>query len=604
MNHHLKKCTQYLNKLSRVKRQGTLNLAPDEGGSLIINPTEYDHAHTRLLIAKMIIVHEYSFRMVEHKWFNVLMRWMNSNYEWIGRKTIKNECMQIFEFEKDQLKKSLREADSISLTTDLWTSNQNIQYMCLVAHYTDVNWILQCRVLNFVELDPPHTGLVIANAVFDCLLEWKIEDKIMSITLDNASNNDGAITNLKAKLLARKNTKFDPSYFHVRCAAHIVNLVVNDGLQPIETLISNLRNTMKYFKKSPTRIYKFVEVCNNYSVKDGKGLSLDVKMRWSSTYKMLESCIDYKEAFGNYVEVDQKYQWKPTPSEWKLFGKLKPILGQMAGATIVFSGTAYPTANVFYPYIVNVKIVLREAQKSGDPYLMSMADAMLDKFDKYWEKNNLMVIATILDPRFKMRYITWCFGEIYPPYRCMKELVDINAELEDLYMKYSKLVDNGKGSAQSSCSSRDTCTSLASVVPTRFQSFLQSNSTEVSKSQLLIYLEEANVSIDDKTFDLLNYWKVNSNAHRFPLLAAMAKSFLAVPASSVSSEPTFSTGGRILDDYRSSLKPATVQALVCASSWIRASQNDNNTPILVEQDEDDDVESVDFPNSIGKQLVL
>ena len=212
---------------------------------------------------------------------------------------------------------------------------------------------------------------------------------------------------------------------------------------------------------------------------------------------------------------------------------------------------------------------------------MSMADAMLDKFDKYWEKNNLMVIATILDPRFKMRYITWCFGEIYPPYRCMKELDDINAELEDLYMKYSKLVDNGKGSAQSSCSSRDTCTSLASVVPTRFQSFLQSNSTEVSKSELLIYLEEAQVSIDDKTFDLLDYWKVNSNAHRFLVLAAMAKSFLAVPASSVSSESTFSTRDRILDDYRSSLKPATVQALVCASSRIRASQNDNNAPILV-----------------------
>ena len=291
---------------------------------------------------------------------------------------------------------------------------------------------------------------------------------------------------------------------------------------------------------------------------------------------------------------------------------------------------AYPTANVFYPYIVNVNIVLREAQKSRNPYLMSMADAMLDKFDKYWEeKNNLMVIATILDPIFKMRYITWCFGEIYPPYRCMKELEDIDGELEELYMKYNKLIDNGKGSAQSSSSSRNTCTSLTSVVPSGFQSFLQSNSTEVSKSELLIYLEEAHVSIDDKTFNLLDYWKVNSNAHRFLVLAAMAKSFLAVPASSVSSEPTFSTGGRILDDYRSSLKPATVQALVCASSWIRASQNDNNTPILAvcngspilfqfsmhffikfvcdlfldclflqEQDEDDDVESVDFPNSI------
>lgn len=64
-------------------------------------------------------------------------------------------------------------------------------------------------------------------------------------------------------------------------------------------------------------------------------------------------------------------------------------------------------------------------------------------------------------------------------------------------------------------------------------------------------------------------------------MSNMAKRFLAVPASSVSSESTFSTGGRILDDYRSSLKPETVQALVCASSWIRASQNDNSAPIPV-----------------------
>ena len=84
--------------------------------------------------------------------------------------------------------------------------------MCLVAHYIHANWILQRDVLNFVELDPPHTGLVIANVVFDCLDEWKVEDKVMPITLDNASNNDGAITNLKAKLIARKKTKFDPWY--------------------------------------------------------------------------------------------------------------------------------------------------------------------------------------------------------------------------------------------------------------------------------------------------------------------------------------------------------------------------------------------------------
>ena len=130
----------------------------------------------------------------------------------------------------------------------------------------------------------------------------------------------------------------------------------------------------------------------------------------------------------------------------------------MSGATIAFAGSTYPTANVFYPYIVNVKIVLTEAHNSKDTYLMSMADAMLGKFDKYWEeKNNLMVIATILDPRFKMRYITWCFGEIYHPCRCINELDEINKELEMLYKKYNKLlVDSGNDKAQCSAQVQGT----------------------------------------------------------------------------------------------------------------------------------------------------
>jgi hypothetical protein len=88
---------------------------------------------------------------------------------------------------------------------------------------------------------------------------------------------------------------------------------------------------------------------------------------------------------------------------------------------------------------------------------------------------------------------------------------------------------------------------------------------------LLMYLDEANHPLNDKNFNLLHYWKVN--ALRFPVVSTTAKKFLALPASSVSSESTFSCGGRVLDDYRSSLKPATVQALVCESSWIRGSKS-------------------------------
>ncbi|VAI75616.1 unnamed protein product [Triticum turgidum subsp. durum] len=76
----------------------------------------------------------------------------------------------------------------------------------------------------------------------------------------------------------------------------------------------------------------------------------------------------------------------------------------------------------------------------------------------------------------------------------------------------------------------------------------------------------------------------------------MAKKFLTIPATSVSSESTFSTSGRILDDYRSSLSPNMVEALVCASSYIKGSKEKQLKPtIIVEEGNDDDVEFIPFP---------
>ena len=48
------------------------------------------------------------------------------------------------------------------------------------------------------------------------------------------------------------------------------------------------------------------------------------------------------------------------------------------------------------------------------------------------------------------------------------------------------------------------------------------------------------------------------------MLSKLARDVLAVPVSTVASESAFSTGGRILDPFRSSLSPLMVQNLVCA----------------------------------------
>ncbi|KAA0068144.1 zinc finger BED domain-containing protein RICESLEEPER 2-like isoform X3 [Cucumis melo var. makuwa] len=95
--------------------------------------------------------------------------------------------------------------------------------------------------------------------------------------------------------------------------------------------------------------------------------------------------------------------------------------------------------------------------------------------------------------------------------------------------------------------------------------------------------------------DLLTWWKVNSS--RFKIISQVARDIYSIPISTVPFESAFSTGGRVLDSFRSSLTPQTAEALICAQNWIQSKPLDDMT------EEIDGAEEIDeeFIN-IGKEM--
>ena len=67
-------------------------------------------------------------------------------------------------------------------------------------------------------------------------------------------------------------------------------------------------------------------------------------------------------------------------------------------------------------------------------------------------------------------------------------------------------------------------------------------------------------------FDILPWWKENQRKYR--VLSQIARDVLAIQVSTVASESAFSTGGQILDPFRSSLSPKMVEALICTQNWL------------------------------------
>ncbi|KAJ9544820.1 hypothetical protein OSB04_024527 [Centaurea solstitialis] len=436
----------------------------------------------------------------------------------------------------------------MSITTDTWTSVQRINYMCITAHFIDAEWKWHKKIISFVPIQS-HKGESITKALEICLLDWGVKN-IVTITVDNASSNDVVVGLMKSKLMSWGCSAIRASYLHMRCIAHILSLVVQDGLKMAHSSVMKLRDTVRWIRGSPARLTKFREIFDWLDIQEKCSLGLDVPTRWNSTYMMLRNAIPYRSAFESYPDRDASYKADLgdsllVDSDWIYLESFVVILRSFYEMTIRILGSLYVTSNTYLSEISDLSYALTEMMGSSNATERNVGGKMKEKFDKYWgdpEKMTMMIFfSSIFDPRDKTVWL-------------------------NILLRFS---EPSQTQSQSQPQTQPEKCNPIGKVKNQIKSELkklESGMTKINQSELELYLSEPLIN-DDDDFDILQWWKMNSA--RFPNLSRLARDVLALPISTVASESTFSTSGRVLDSFRSSLTPKIVEALLCMQNWLR-----------------------------------
>lgn len=231
-----------------------------------------------------------------------------------------------------------------------------------------------------------------------------------------------------------------------------------------------------------------------------------------------------------------------TLNQWSLMGKLITLLNPFEEVTRQLSKNEATVSEVIPTIYVLCRFL--SAEKAADAGVMTTKNELLQSVKSrfaYAEKNELCVIATVLDPRFKNR----CFLTTETDQFC----TDLVLSQDNLpYMESSEIEQVPTKKQKCSDSELWNCIDELSAST--------SQSCDSLEGEYKQYICEPLIG---RSEDVRVWW--HNNKHRFPKLSILANKFLSTPPSSVASERLFSTTGKIATSLRSRLKPDKIEEL-------------------------------------------
>ncbi|XP_063227326.1 zinc finger BED domain-containing protein 4-like [Bacillus rossius redtenbacheri] len=369
-------------------KQQTLTQVYDKATKFKID----DKRQTKIthLVAKMVCVDGQPLNLVENRGFKELIEHLEPRFTMPTRKTLSNVIVPaMYESTVKSVEVQLQDAEFVAVTTDLWTSVANTDFLSVTAHYVTKEFVLHhvcLEVIPFPEVS--HTAENISKFITSLLEKWGLLQKVVAIVRDNARN-------LVAGL------ELSP-FQHTSCLAHTLQLVLKEGFlnnKIINNLVSSSKKIVGHFKHS-ARATKVLKTCQITAGVVQHRLIHDEPTRWNTTLHMFKRLHEQKKAIVlacaelNIPELSN--------SLWTLMENVIPILEVFDSVTTHISSDHVTVAEVI-PLTNLIENELQKPAPAGSG-LQGLKNDLLSSIKirfKDLENSQILTSATLLDPRFK-----------------------------------------------------------------------------------------------------------------------------------------------------------------------------------------------------------
>jgi len=211
--------------------------------------------------------------MIEQDRFKKLVAYLNPMVKMQSFLYLNTYFLNLCQQEESKLKEkliALRSRACLSAYMWRYDPRPHLAFLCLTVHYIDDKSEKQQKIIRFHAVNPSCNAKELGDIIWASIINWHLGGKIFNIILDDAFIDDTVALDVNASLQKQNKLAANRSFFVVRYATHVLDHVIQVGLDELYTYMGKSAKFSKYTTGPTPSIVQYSNCTMHLQLKSGK----------------------------------------------------------------------------------------------------------------------------------------------------------------------------------------------------------------------------------------------------------------------------------------------------------------------------------------------